>query len=802
MDKCDHQEIEKKWQKYWHDNGFYHAEDFSEKPKKYILFEFPYPSGDGLHVGHTRSYSALDAVARKKRMEGFNVLFPIGWDAFGLPAENYALKTGTHPKKTTEKNIANFKRQLKSLGMSLDWEREVNTTDPKYYKWTQWIFLKLFEKGLAYQSEIPINWCPSCKTGLANEEVISGKCERCGAEVEKKLLKQWMFKITKYADRLIEDLKKVDYPERVKAQQINWIGKSSGTEIDFKISDSQKKIRIFTTRTDTIFGITAIVLAPEHKLIQNLKPKIKNLKEVEGYIKESRKKSEFERTELSKEKTGVELKGITAVNPINNKEVPVWVGDYVIATYGGGAVMVVPAHDYRDYDFAKNYGLEIREVISGGDISKEAFIGYGILVNSGKFNGLSSEQAIEEITNWLKEKGLGEKTIQYKLRDWIFSRQHYWGEPIPIIHCPKCGAVPVPEKDLPIELPYVEKYEPTGTGESPLAKITDWVNTTCPKCGGSAKRETDTMPNWAGSNWYFMRYVDPYNDQHLADPKKLKYWMPVDWYNGGMEHTTLHLLYSRFIYKFLYDIGVAPQEEPYKRRTCHGTVLAEDGRKMSKSFGNVINPDTIIEQYGADTLRIYEMFMGPFDQAISWNTQGVKGCYRFLDKVWKLFSNYQEKSDKENTDVATALNRLNKKIDHDIESCRFNTAVAVFMEFINLCSGHKKELTKETVEKTLILLSPFAPHIAEELWQKLGHKRSIFLEEWPKYNLKLTQKESIILIVQINGKVRDKIETKSNISEEEAKDLALKSEKIKKWIGNRKIKKFIFVPKKLINIVI
>jgi len=802
MDKWNHQEIEKKWQKYWQDNDFYHAEDFSKRPKKYILFEFPYPSGDGLHVGHTRSYSALDAVARKKRMEGFNVLFPIGWDAFGLPAENYALKTGTHPREATEKNIANFKRQLKSLGMSLDWEREINTTDPKYYKWTQWIFLKLFEEGLAYQSEIPINWCPSCKTGLANEEVISGKCERCGAEVEKKLLKQWMFKITKYADRLIEDLKKVDYPERVKAQQINWIGKSSGIEIDFKIPNSQEKIRVFTTRADTVFGITAIVLAPEHRLIQNLKSKIKNFKEVEEYIKESKKKSEFERTELSKEKTGVELKGITAVNPINNEEIPVWVGDYVIATYGGGAVMVVPAHDYRDYDFAKKYNIEIKKVISGGDISKEVFVGYGTLINSGKFNELSSERAIKEITNWLRKKGLGEKTVQYKLRDWIFSRQHYWGEPIPIIHCPKCGIVPVPEKDLPVELPYIEKYEPTGTGESPLSKITNWVNTTCPKCGGPAKRETDTMPNWAGSNWYFMRYIDPNNDQYLADPKKLKYWMPVDWYNGGMEHTTLHLLYSRFIYKFLYDIGIAPQEEPYKRRTCHGMVLAEDGRKMSKSFSNVISPDAIIEQYGADTLRIYEMFMGPFSQAISWNTQGVKGCHRFLEKVWKLFSNYREGSGKENADIARALNKLNKKIDHDIESCRFNTAVAAFMEFINICSEHKKELTKETVEKTLILLSPFAPHIAEELWQKLGYKQSIFLEKWPKYDSKLIQEKSITLIVQINGKVRDKIEAKPNISEEEARELALKSKKIKGWIENKEVKKFIFVPKKLINIVI
>jgi len=798
MDKYDHQEIEKKWQKYWEDNNFYHAEDFSEKPKKYILFEFPYPSGDGLHVGHTRSYSALDAIARKKRMEGFNVLFPIGWDAFGLPTENYAIKTGTHPREATKKNIANFRRQLKSLGMSLDWEREIDTTDPKYYKWTQWIFLKLLENDLAYQSEIPINWCPSCKTGLANEEVISGKCERCGAQVEKKTLKQWMLKITKYADRLIEDLKDVEYPERVKLQQINWIGKSKGAEIKFKLKNLNEEIKVFTTRADTIFGITAIVLAPEHKLVPQLKENVPNKKEVEEYIKESKRKSEFERTEMNKEKTGVELRGIKAINPLSGEEVPVWIGDYVISTYGGGAVMVVPAHDFRDYDFATKYGIEIREVISGGDISKEAFIDYGKLINSSEFNGLESKEAIEKIIDRLKEKSLGNEKINYKFRDWIFSRQHYWGEPIPIVHCPKCGVVPIPEEDLPVELPYIEKYQPTETGESPLASTEEWVNTTCPKCGGPAKRETDTMPNWAGSNWYYMRYIDPNNNKDIVSPEKLKYWMPVDWYNGGMEHTTLHLLYSRFIYKFLYDIGTAPQKEPYKKRTCHGIVLAEDGRKMSKSFGNVINPDAIIDQYGADTLRIYEMFMGPFDQAILWSNKGVRGCYKFLKKVWNLTEQHSadEKSSKE---TIKNLHKLIKKIGEDLDKMKFNTAIAAFMEFVNFCS--REQLGKDEKEKIIILLSPFAPHISEELWQIIGHKESVTFQKWPDYNKEFIKEDLVNLIIQINGKLRDRIEVSPDVLKEETEKLVLQREKVKKWIGGKEIKKIIFVPGKLINIV-
>ncbi|MFH1462665.1 MAG: leucine--tRNA ligase [bacterium] len=798
------QEIEPKWQEIWEKEKIFRAEDFSRKHKKYLLIEFPYPSGEGLHVGHCRSYSAMDAVARKKRMEGFNVLFPIGWDAFGLPAENYAIKTGIHPKETTAKNIANYTRQLKILGLSFDWSREINTTDPKYYKWTQWIFLKLFEKGLAYQAEIPINWCPSCKTGLANEEVISGNCERCGVQTEKKTLKQWMLKITAYADRLLEDLEKVDYLEKIKAQQTAWVGKSYGAEADFKAEDLDEIIRVFTTRIDTLFGVTAVVLAPEHPLVEKLTKKEKQ-GEVGQYIKAAKNKSDFEREKLEKEKTGV-FTGSYCLNPANSERVPIWIGDFVIASYGGGAVMAVPAHDYRDYDFAKKYGLEIREVVkparnaSHSDAGGDAFVDYGTLINSGKFNGLSSKEAADKITEYLEKKNSGKRTVQYKLRDWIFSRQHYWGEPIPIVHCEKCGVVPVPEKDLPVELPFVEKYQPTGTGESPLAQITDWVNVKCPKCGGLAQRETDTMPNWAGSNWYYMRYVDPNNDKVLADTKKLKYWLPVDWYNGGMEHTTLHLLYSRFIYKFLFDIGAVPTPEPYQRRTSHGVVLAEDGRKMSKSFGNVINPDEIIKEYGADTLRIYEMFMGPFGETIAWSTQGVKGVYRFLDKVWKLAME-DFKGKESGPEILRALHKLNKKIDEDLESTKFNTAIAAFMEFVNLALEQKGKISKDTIEKMLVLLSPFAPHLAEELWEKLGRKKSISFEKWPEPDLSLMKDEIITLVVQINGKVRHKIEARADISEEEAKELAISQKKIKDWLLGKEIKKVIFVPGKLINIV-
>jgi len=793
------QEIETKWQKFWEENNFYQAEDFSEKSKFYVLIEFPYPSGAGLHVGHCRSYSAMDAIACKKRMEGFNVLFPIGWDAFGLPTENYAIRTGIHPSVATEKNVANFKRQLKSLGLSFDWSREINTTDPQYYKWTQWIFLQLFKNGLAYQAEIPINWCPACKIGLANEEVIAGRHERCGEQVIQKKLRQWMIKITKYADRLIEDLETVDYLEKIKAQQINWIGRSYGTEVDFKVENSKEKISVFTTRADTLFGTTAVVLAPEHPLVKSLVAP-EHQQEVRDYIQQSKQKSEFERTKLEKEKTGV-FTGSYCINPVNSERVPVWIGDYVVGTYGGGAVMVVPAHDKRDYDFAKKYGLEIREVVSGGDISKNAFVDYGKLINSGKFSGLFSKEAIEKITQWLEEKGLGRKRIQYKLRDWVFSRQHYWGEPIPIIHCKKCGAVPVPEENLPVELPYVEKYEPTGTGESPLAAVKDWVNVACPECGGAARRETDTMPNWAGSNWYYMRYTDSDNDNILADKKKLEYWMPVDWYNGGMEHTTLHLLYSRFIYKFLFDIGVAPHPEPYKKRTSHGIVLAEDGRKMSKSLGNVINPDDIVKTYGADTLRVYELFMGPFDQTIAWSSQGVKGVLRFLEKFWKLALGC-DKNQKSSQETLKAIHKLNKKIDRDLEKIKFNTVIAAFMEFTNFALSQKERVGGDVMKRALIMLAPFAPHITEELWHQLGFEDSVHQQAWPKYDPKLIKEEMTTLIVQVNGKVRDRVKVEASIAEEKAKEVALSREKIKKRIEGKEIKKIVFVPGKLINIVI
>ena len=793
------QEIEKKWQDYWEDNNFYKAEDFSKKPKKYILVEFPFVSGQGLHVGHTRGYVALDAIARKKRMEGYNVLFPIGWDAFGLPTENYAIKKGVHPKEVTKENIINFKRQIKNLGLSFDWSREVDTSNPDYYKWTQWIFLQLFRKGLAYQSKIPINWCPSCKIGLAHEEVINGKCERCGHQVEQKEIKQWMLRITEYADRLIEDLEKVDYPKEIKTQQVEWIGKSHGTEVEFKVKDSLEKIKVFTTRADTLFGTTVVVLAPEHPLVKTLTMEDCR-KESREYIRKSKEKTEFERTKLEKEKTGVFI-GSYCINPINGKEVPIWVGDYVVSTYGGGAVMVVPAHDKRDYDFAKKYGLEIREVVSGGDISKGAFVNYGELVNSGKFNTLSSGNAIEKISRWLEKNGLGRKTVNYKLRDWVFSRQHYWGEPIPIIHCEKCGVVPVPEKELPVELPYIKNYQPTETGESPLATVEDWVRVKCPKCGGQARRETDTMPNWAGSNWYYVRYCDPKNDKEIAGIKRLKYWLPVDWYDGGTEHITLHLLYSRFIYKFLFDIKAVPTAEPYQKRTSHGIVLAEDNRKMSKSFGNVVNPDNIVKKYGADTLRVYEMFMGPFDQVIAWNAESLNGVFRFLNKVWKLVLGCKD-NQKSSGGVLRKIHQLNKKVSGDIEKMKFNTAIAAFMEFVNFGLDNKDDIGKDTIERMLILLTPLAPHISEELWEVLGHEKSISKESWAKFDLDLVKEERITLVIQINGKIRDEVEVDASISEKEAEKLALRRKKVQDWTENKEIKKTVFVPRKLINFVI
>lgn len=831
--------LENKWQRKWEKLGLCRAKDFTRKPKEYILIEFPYPSGDGLHVGHARSYSALDALSRKKRMEGYNVLYPIGWDAFGLPTETYAIKTSIHPAVVTKKNTAIFKKQLKGLGLSFDWSREINTTDPKYYKWTQWIFLKMFERGLAYQAEMPINWCPNCKIGLANEEVVGGKCERCETTVERRKQKQWMLKITAYAERLLKDLEKVDYSERIKTQQVNWIGKSEGTTINFKleIGNLELEIPVFTTRADTIFGVTALVLAPEHELIRRLADKAENWDEVQNYIKTAQKKSELERTDLEKEKTGVPLKGIHAINPLNNEKIPIWVGDYVVATYGGGAVMIVPAHDQRDWEFAKKYSIEIRPVVlpyvqdlSLEDLkpypkeihniyedpilklaidkimNEEAFCGDGFNINSStndlNFNFLSTRKTREKITEWLEKNKLGKKAINYKLRDWVFSRQHYWGEPIPIIHCEKCGAVPVPEKDLPIKLPYVKKYKPTNTGESPLAAIKEWVNVKCPKCKGSAKRETDTMPNWAGSNWYYLRYCDPENSKKLADMKKLKYWLPVDWYNGGMEHTTLHLLYSRFIYKFLYDIGVVPTSEPYAKRRSHGMVLASDGRKMSKSFGNVINPDEVVKKYGADSLRLYEMFMGPFEQAINWSTEGLEGCYRFLKRVWALFNNKDKFGQATSNDLVQKINYTIKKVGDDLENMKFNTAVSSMMEFINLWSEKDNILSKKDAENFLKILAPFAPHIAEELWFKLGHKKSIFTDIWPQYDEKLIKKQTFELVIQINGKVRDKIEVDVDIPEDEAKKIVLEREKVKNWLKSQSPKKVIFIKGKLVNIVV
>lgn len=807
MDLYNPRKIESKWQKYWEKNKLDQAKDFSKKPKYYCLIEFPYPSGDGLHVGHTRSNTAMDIIARKRRMQGYNVLYPIGWDAFGLPTENYAIKKGVHPKIVTKQNTDNFRKQLKSLAFSFDWSREINTTDPKYYKWTQWIFLQLYKKGLAYKYKMPINWCLSCKVGLANEEVVDGKCERCGGQTEKREKEQWMLAITKYADRLDKDLDKVDYLEKIKIQQRNWIGQSQGAEIDFKIQKSNLKIRVFTTRLDTIFGCTYVVVAPEHEIIRQLAGQISNLREVEKYIGEAKRKSDLQRTELQKEKTGVELKGIKAINPFNNEEVPVFVADYVLGHYGTGAVMAVPAHDERDFEFAKKYGLPIRKVINHLEHIEQleqCFTNDGVLINSGQFTGLTSAEARGKMAKWLEEKKLGKKVVKFHLRDWVFSRQHYWGEPIPIVSCPKCGLVPVPEKDLPVELPNVKKYEPTDTGESPLAVISKWVNVKCPKCKGSAKRETDTMPNWAGSSWYFLRYIDPKNNKALADKKKLKYWAPVDWYNGGMEHTTLHLLYSRFWNKFLFDIKAAPTSEPYKKRTSHGMILGPDGEKMSKSRGNVINPDDMVSAYGADAYRLYQMFIGPFDQAIPWDPKGIEGTSRFLGRVWKLqfkTQNSKLKVTNKNSKLENLVHKTIKKITEDIEAMRFNTAVSSLMILSNEMEKQEKLLI--TYYQLLItLLAPFTPHICEEIWSRLGNKKSIFLKKWPKFDPKKIKEGTFELVVQINGKVRDRFSAPVGITEDSAKQLTLEKENVKKYTTGKTIKKVIFVPNKLINIVI
>jgi len=811
MQKYNPKKIEKKWQDKWYKSSVFSARNKSKKRKFYLLVEFPYPSGDGLHVGHCRSYTALDIIARKRRMEGYNVMFPMGWDAFGLPTENFAIKKGVHPSVVTKKNTDNFRRQMKSIGLSFDWAREINTTDPKYYKWTQWIFLQLFKNGLAYKDKISINWCPSCKIGLANEEVVSGKCERCGTGVEKKEKEQWMIRITKYADRLIKDLDLVDFQDRVKTQQKDWIGESHGNLVKFLIKGADEPVEVFTTRIDTIFSGTFLILSPEHSFIDKYKTKIENIEEVLKYREDVKSISDMDRTNEDKEVTGVELKGIVAINPATGEEMPVWTADFVLGHYGTGAVFA-DAHDNRDFKMAKKYGIPLRTSIEPDDKLlapkvknlEECFEGDGTLYNSSEFNGMHSEAARLEISKWLNSKGLAEPKVNYKLRDWVFSRQHYWGEPIPMIYCPKCGWQPVNEKDLPLELPKVKKYQPTETGESPLSAIKSWVNVKCPKCKGEAQRETDTMPNWAGSNWYFLRYLDPKNNKEIAENKLLRYWMPVDWYNGGMEHTTLHLLYSRFIFKFLWDIKAVPQvvgPEPYKKRTSHGMVLGEGGIKMSKSKGNVINPDQVVKEYGADTLRIYEMFMGPFEQMIPWDTKGVVGSRRFLEKIYKLVLNNSAVGVGD-IELKKFLHKTIKKVSEDIDLMKFNTAVSCLMEFVNAWNVADKKLDKKDLESFLKILSTFAPHLSEELWSQIKLKGLCCEQKWPKYDPKLIVKDKVLLIVQVNGKVRDKIETEAGLSQNKAEKLVQESEKVKNIIGENKIKKIVFVPDKLINIVI
>jgi leucyl-tRNA synthetase len=799
--KYEPQKIEKKWQSYWEKNKTFKTKE-SEAPKFYDLDMFPYPSGVGLHVGHFKGYVATDILARMKRMQGFDVLHPIGWDAFGLPAENYAIKTGIHPAITTEKNIENIKAQMKMAGLSYDWEKEINTTDPDYYKWTQWIFLKLYENGLAYKKLLPINWCPSCKTGLANEEVVDGKCERCGAETTKKEIEQWVLKITDYADKLLADLEPLDWPEKIKEMQKNWIGRSEGWEIIFPISGEKEEISVFTTRADTLFGCTYIILAPEHPLLQKLSDKIENKKEVDDYILKAKNKSDRDRISEVKDKTGVEVKGAIAINPINNQEIKIFVADYVLGHYGTGAVMAVPAHDQRDFDFAKKYDLPIVYVIKPeGDLKKdEAFVEDGILFDSGDFSGFKSQQGREGIGGRLKKEKKAEKKINYKLRDWVFSRQRYWGEPIPIIHCPKCGMVALEEKDLPLELPRLEKYEPTGTGESPLSAVPEWVNTVCPKCGGPAKRETNTMPQWAGSCWYYLRYLDPKNSEQLTDKDKEKKWMPVDLYVGGAEHAVLHLLYSRFWHKFLFDIKVISTKEPFQKLRNVGLILAADGQKMSKSKGNVVSPNEIVDEFGADTLRVYEMFMGPFDQAIAWNPQGVKGVHRFMVKLWDMVMDCQNngKSDEE---VISQTEKLIKKISEDLEKMKFNTCVAFFMEYVNFISSRKDEWGKPEIEKVLKIFSPFAPHFCEELWNILGHSESICNEAWPIADEAKIIKEKVLIVIQVNGRVRDKIELDHNPQKDELIELCRQREKVKQWINSKVIKDAIVVENKLINIL-
>ena len=795
----NHREVETKWQKVWDDEKAFKTSDDFSKPKYYALVEFPYPSGQGLHVGHPRPYTALDIVARKRRMQGYNVLYPMGWDAFGLPTENYAIKNHIHPKIVTKNNVARFKGQLHALGYSFDWDREINTTDPNYYKWTQWIFLKLFKAGLAYKTEMPINWCTSCKVGLANEEVVNGVCERCGSEVVRKVKSQWMLKITEYADKLIEGLDSVDYIEKVKVSQKNWIGKSTGAEVDFSIKDKEDKLRIYTTRCDTLFGVTYMVVSPEHPIIDKYKDELKNWDDIAAYREQAARKSDFERAELAKEKTGVMIDGLTAVNPVNNKEIPIFISDYVLMSYGTGAIMAVPAHDERDWDFAKKFDLPIIEVVAGGkNVQEEVYtdVATGTLVNSGFLDGMSVEEAKEKMISFLEEKKIGCAKTNYKLRDWVFSRQRYWGEPIPIVHCDKCGYVPIDESELPLELPDVESYMPTDNGESPLALMTDWVNTTCPCCGGPAKRETDTMPQWAGSSWYFLRYTDPTNTEALASKEALEYWMPVDWYNGGMEHTTLHLLYSRFWHRFLYDEKVVPCPEPYKKRTSHGMILGSNGEKMSKSRGNVVNPDDIVNDYGADTLRTYEMFIGAFDLAASWSEDGVKGCRRFLERVWKL-QDILTDEEGYSKDLETKLHQTIKKVSQDFENLKYNTAIAAMMSLINEFY-RKNAVTRGEFKTLLTLLNPVAPHITEELWQKVGFEGRVYQTTWPEYEEAKTVEATVEIAVQVNGKTRATL----TIGKEDPKDEVIA--KAKEVIADKltgTIVKEIYVPGRLVNIV-
>lgn len=794
--------VEKKWQKYWYDNGVFDADESMDKRKFYALVEFPYPSGEGLHVGHPRPYTALDIVSRKRRMEGYQVLYPMGWDAFGLPTENYAIKHKIHPKIVTERNIKRFKEQLQSIGFSFSWNREIDTTDPDYYKWTQWIFLKLFERGLAYKKEMPINWCPSCKVGLANEEVVAGACERCGAVVEHRVKNQWMLKITEYADRLIDDLEDLDYPERVKSQQINWIGRSIGMQLKFSIKDTDEFIEIFTTRPDTIFGSTYIVLAVEHPLLEKYKDQIQNWDEIKQYQQEVIKKSDFERAEMTKDKTGVCIKGLSAINPATGKEMPVWISDYVLMTYGTGAIMAVPAHDQRDYEFAQKFNMPIIEVISGGDISQEAYTdtATGHLIHSGKYDGLSVQEAKDQMLEDFEREKIGVPKVNYKLRDWVFSRQRYWGEPIPLVHCDHCGWVSVNEKDLPVRLPDVENYEPTDTGESPLSKMTDWVETTCPKCGGPATRETDTMPQWAGSSWYFMRYTDPDNSLELASKERLAYFMPVDWYNGGMEHTTLHLLYSRFWYKFLYDIGYAPTKEPYQKRTSHGMILGDNGEKMSKSRGNVINPDDIVRDYGADTLRTYEMFIGDFEKSVPWSENGVKGCRKFLERVWNMHESVVAEKDY-SSHHEILIHQTIKKVSEDYENLKFNTAIAQLMTLLNEFKA-KETVTRAEFQTFLILLNPVAPHITSELWEMMNYEGYIHNAPWPVYDEDKLVDDMIEMPIQINGKMRGTMMIPKDVTEEALFVMLQETETYKKHVGDKQVAKKIYVPGRILNIIV